>query len=292
MKTTAVICTLARERELDACLESIRKQSRKPDEIVIVSDRKLSIRDARVIVETRRGLPKARNAAIRKVRSDVVMFFDDDTILERDYIKNILKVFETHPDAGGVTGRIKRRGASGRGIPGKLMRIYARVFGISGFFVTQAGIGRILGSGFTSANFEDVRSITRVEWLSGCNMSYRSSAIKRTGLFDENLKGNAYYEDTDYSNRVLRSGFRLYATPDAVIDHIVTPTSRESLPRLKYYQLVNQKRFFRRNIQKGRFRLIRNKIAHASLLVPVIGYSLYSRNKGMLREYIRAEIGV
>ena len=41
MKVSAVVCTLARERELERCMESIRSQSRKPDEIVIVSDRKL-----------------------------------------------------------------------------------------------------------------------------------------------------------------------------------------------------------------------------------------------------------
>ncbi len=292
MKVSAVICTLAREKELGQCLESLINQSRKPDEIVIVSRKPLNLRQARTIVQKGKGLPDARNAAIRNTDSDIVVFFDDDTVVHRDYIKNMLKAFARLPDAGGLTGKIteENRETNKQGMLGKLMGFYAHAFGISGFFANCSGIGKVLDTGFTASNFDRVEKTVPVEWLSGCNMAYRREAIEKTGFFDTGFIGNAYYEDADYSYRVLRKGFSLYAVPDCVVRHLVSPVKRESLPRLKYYQLVNQKRFFRKNVYNGSaLKLLKHAIAHAALLIPVLAYSIYFRNLDMLKSYLEAE---
>ena len=293
-KVSVVVCTLNREDELKDCIDSIRNQSRKPDEIILVSMEKLAIPGTRTIIQKGRGLPNARNLSLGEVSGDILIFFDDDTILDRDYIKSVLKAFDG-PDVGGVTGRLENppEQAIKKGILGKITGFYARLFGFSGFFVTTPGIGRVLSTGFISTNFDQVCSVTEVQCMSGCNMAYSRSALSRTGKFDEDLIGNAYYEDADYSFRVHKNGFRLLAIPEARIKHLLTPTSREALSRLKYYQLFNQKTFFRKQVHSGSpVQLIRHRFAHLSLLLPVLAYSVYFKNLALLKSFIRVEMSL
>ncbi len=292
MKISVIICTINRDKELKKCLFSLKNQSRRPDEIIIVSNKKYRIPGAKIYTPNT-GLPQARNLGLSKTDADIIFFFDDDTIVDRDYIKNVIKVFEEHPDAGGVTGRIleRKKHRIKTGLLGRIMKLYARLFGISGFFVNLDGIGRVLDTGFTVTNFEKIKFLQKVEILSGCNMAYSRKAIEKTGLFDEGYIGNAYYEDADYSYRVFLNGFSLYATPDAVVDHIVTPTNRASLPKLKYFQLVNQKRFFRKNVYRGSIkRLVRYKISRWALFIPILVFSIYFKNLDMIKYYIKAEL--
>jgi GT2 family glycosyltransferase len=293
MKVSVVVCTLDREKALRDCINSLKNQSRKPDEIVIVSNKRLSIPGTRVIIQKRGGLANARNLSLKEVKGDIVVFFDDDTIMDKNYIKNILEIYDRYDNVGGVTGKIENIVEDNikKGVLGKIMRVYARIFCFSGFFVTTSGVGKVLSTGFTCANFEYVDEIMEVQCLSGCNMSYPKRILEDIGKFDEDLIGNNYYEDVDYSYRVYKKGYKLYATPNARLKHLVTLTSRESLSKLKYFQLLNQKIFFRKRVYKGGFfQLIRYYLAHLSLFLPVLGYSIYLKNFSLLKSYIKAEI--
>ena len=241
------------EAALEALLKTLSKQTFRDYELIIVSNKRLRIPNARVVVQKGRGLPNARNEALPHARGDIVTFFDDDVLLEKDYLENMVRVFDSDPGIGGVTGRIKPReqDVMKLGLFGRVMGFYARIFGISGFFVNQKCTGKVLDSGFTCSGFDSVDRQLDVEWLSGCNMSYRKAAVKKTGKFNERL--SFYYEDADYSYRVKKAGFRLVCTPKAVVDHLVTPTARASLPKLKYNQLRNHRVFFYDNVYEGSF---------------------------------------
>lgn len=52
------------------------------------------------------GLGAARDAAWRHARGKIVAFTDDDCYPEPDYVDAVLSVFEEHPEAGCVGGRI------------------------------------------------------------------------------------------------------------------------------------------------------------------------------------------
>lgn len=292
VKISVVVCTLNRERELNTLLENLRQQTYGDYELIIVTNKRLRIPKARVIIQKGRGLPNARNEALPHTKGEIITFFDDDVLLEKDYLEKIVKVFDRNPDIGGVTGRIKPREQDEMktGLLGKVMGFYARIFGISGFFVNQKHIGKVLGSGFTCSNFETVKRQRDVEWMSGCNMSYRKSAVGKTGKFNERL--SFYYEDADYSYRAKKAGFRLVCTPDAVVDHLVTPTARDSLPKLKYNQLRNHRVFFYDNVYMGSIvRKVRYMVARAALFLPVMLYSAYIGNSGLLGSYIKVIAG-
>ncbi len=288
-----VVCTLREKKEIMPCIISAKKQTRKFDEIIIIADKKMNITGAKVYVQKGKGLPNARNQSLEIVKGDIIVFWDDDVVVEKNWLSEVLKIYKKHPEAGGVGGKIKRLYIQDikKGFFGKLMRAYGKVFGISGFFGSiHEGIGKILPNGFAAINWEKLDKLTEVEWLPGCGMSFRKKVMDEVGFFDESLIGNSYYEDVDYSYRVFLAGYKLYATPKAVMDHLVSPTAREKVPKLKYFQLYNQKIFFEKNVHQGSLiRKAYNNITHFSIFLPMLLYSLIMKEPDMIKAYIKAE---
>lgn len=56
--------------------------------------------------ETEQGASFARNTGALIAKGEFLCFMDDDAIAKSDYLAQILAFFNTHPDAGGLGGRI------------------------------------------------------------------------------------------------------------------------------------------------------------------------------------------
>ena len=51
---------------------------------------------------------QARNIGADHAEGEYTIFLDDDVVLDKDYIKEILRVYQTYPEEkiGGVTGKV------------------------------------------------------------------------------------------------------------------------------------------------------------------------------------------
>ncbi|WP_258085063.1 glycosyltransferase family 2 protein [Thermococcus thermotolerans] len=243
MSVSVIISTLyKRPREFKECLESIIEQTVHPIEVIILngsSDSSWEIvkeesddifkkmRDAGIAVKhvalPGASLPHARNAGAKIARGEIVLFLDDDVVLERDYIKNLIKVYVEYPNAMGVQGFIANRINPNN----PLIR-----FGFLKFlwWLLQRGyyevdVHKQLPSLFEVLPYRVIRVIRR-ESFSGTNMSYRREVFKSLE-FDERLKRYAIGEDKDFSYRVhkLFPG-SLYQTPHARLVHKEAPAGR------------------------------------------------------------------
>ncbi len=297
---SVIIPVYNRANVIGGCLDSLMEQSYPSEkiEIIIADDGSTDhIKDVahkypvKLVRQPHTGMPAARNLGIKHASGEIIVFFDDDTIVDKDWIKSAVEVYAKYDNVGGVTGKIKDVPLQKikKGIFGKIMKVYAKVFGISGFFVALDGIGEVLPTGFTVTNFHEVEKECKVEILSGCNMSFHKKAMEEVGLFDNEYI--AYYDDHDYSCRVSKKGYNLYATPKALVDHLVTPVNREELHRVKYHQLLSQKSFFYKNVYEGSLiRRFRHLLAHAALFFPILVYSILGKNLKLLESYIKAEL--
>jgi len=119
MKVSVIIPTYYRPADLSEFLDSLLKQTVQPVEILIVDDTptdavrsicekfKVRFKEAGSALTYIKN-PKehsasiARNVEVENARGDVVIFFDSDVILYRDYIEKILEVFKTYPNTLGV----------------------------------------------------------------------------------------------------------------------------------------------------------------------------------------------
>src|SRR3990167_11442170 len=115
MNISIVIPTVDRVDSLDALLSTLAAQSIIPYEIIIIeqgsraSERlqeKYNTLPIHYFHVAFRSLPAARNFGVDKSTGSIVGFLDDDILLDKEYIKNIMLFFEQHPSALGVQGVI------------------------------------------------------------------------------------------------------------------------------------------------------------------------------------------
>jgi glycosyltransferase involved in cell wall biosynthesis len=58
-----------------------------------------------VVLEPRLGLTAARQRGIVESRARLLVFVDDDNILARDYLENVIRLFALHPGVGALGGK-------------------------------------------------------------------------------------------------------------------------------------------------------------------------------------------
>lgn len=261
MQVSVIIPTYNRVDDLSACLESISRQTGLPKEVIIVDDSDTSgvqhyiesLQDefTNIGVPLRyirnsagKSLTIARNVGIQNAKSDIILFLDDDVVLETYYIKELLSIYVQIPSAMGVQGLITH-----------LPKTNSIVSLLNKFFYlghNEELRGRVLSS--TSCTYPSVpegyHSPVPCEWLSGCNQSYRKEVFL-TLQFDENLKKYSYKEDVDLSYRVFKSWPRsLYLAPAAKCVHNVSTAGR--LPKKARIEMeeVYTLYFFYKNIDQ------------------------------------------
>jgi GT2 family glycosyltransferase len=116
--TSFVIPTKNRISDLIKTIKSINKQNILPKELLIIdqsfNNNELRIRSAlKTSIKlkyfhqvTIKGLTQAKNYALRKASGDIIFFLEDDIILSKNFIINILKVLSYEKNLRGVCGTL------------------------------------------------------------------------------------------------------------------------------------------------------------------------------------------
>ena len=93
------------EKYLKKCLESIKNQSYKDYEVIIVNDGStdkskdiLDEYDYKVINQKNQGLSVARNNGVKKAKGEYLIFVDSDDYIEKDLLKELNKSLTDNPD--------------------------------------------------------------------------------------------------------------------------------------------------------------------------------------------------
>jgi GT2 family glycosyltransferase len=81
------------------------------------------------------------------------------------------------------------------------------------------------------------------DYLSGCAMLIRAEVFRKIGLFDE--KFFLYWEDTDFSVRAKKAGYKLAVYPQSRICHF--EKSQEKMERKIYWLVLSGLIFFKKN---------------------------------------------
>lgn len=187
---SVIVITRNRYKMLKECIESLLNQTVSADEIIIVDDfsNDLTSQIANeypaikyIRAPRRLGVAGARNLGILIATSDWVAFIDDDAVADTRWLES----FKRH--------------------------LRSDVVGIRGCVIPKSGRINIL------AKHYDIGQMTcEVPSLLGCNMIINRTALKKAGLFDEQLV--AYHDEYDLSLRLSKLGKLLYC-PHAIISH-------------------------------------------------------------------------
>jgi glycosyltransferase involved in cell wall biosynthesis len=223
LSITVMICTYRRPLDLQRCLAALDKQTRQPDEIIVVrregdhetealfaaSEVNARVRVLRVF-ET--GVVAARNTGLNALRTDLVAITDDDTAPYPCWLERIERHFLANERLGGLGGRDRRVNHPDCDRP------------------SMTTVGKLQFCGRHIGNHDGGFGLPReVDLLKGANMSYRTKAIADI-RFDIRLRGRGVqaHEDMAFSLAVRHAGWQIIYDPELLVDHY---EGRPAVPR-------------------------------------------------------------
>jgi len=259
MDVSIIIPTFNRRDELNETLDSILEQTIPPIEIIIVDDSDndeiLSLTNERksdfsqkkinlIFIKNwkKKSSAIARNIGIDEAQGNVILFLDDDVSLDKNYIKNILKLYLDNPEAIGVQGFITNFLIISRS---RYINALARMFYLG--YVSKNECKVLASTNLTYPS--EVTRIIECQWLSGANQSYRRDQIDGF-RFDENFLKYSFKEDFDFSYRVYKKyPHSIFLTPDARLIHRVSDTARMQDKLLTYMEYTHSLYLFFKNFE-------------------------------------------
>lgn len=224
-----VIVTYGRTKELEELLFSISEQPNIEllTKIIIVDNHPnnmgekvaanfSNIFNLEYIDNKVNSLTHGRSIGFKATDSDVVIFFDDDIVLEKDYFSNLISFYKDYPHASGMQGIFDVDRYS------KLKNTFNRLFWLFNYTSNDYKVYPSIQASYgTMPN-----DVTSCEWFSGTNFSYRKEVLKEIP-FDLKLLKYCEGEDIDYSFRVYKKFRNIFINPSCKIKHQAAITSRE-----------------------------------------------------------------
>jgi len=240
-RISVIVCTRERPREFVELLHTLLNQTYPPFEVIVVDD---SLSDAvkkvtdlfkprfndgelRYVKGCGYGLPAARNLGVKVSRGDVILFLDDDTLLQNDVLQAFATFLSAHPNAIGVQGQI-RESLTISSIKNAIYKAFMLLY----YKQNKLAVRRSGASIYPY--FYPLKAEIDAQRLAGCCMCYRRELFDELS-FDTNLKRWGFTEDVDFSYRVYKKHpGTLYAIPYAMVTHKESTESRLP-PRTRIY---------------------------------------------------------
>jgi len=232
----SVCIPATRAGSLGAAIRSVQRQTWSDWEVVVLGQGDDGVEEAlrsatarasggdpriRYLHLPRRGLSRARNAALIEARGEVIAYLDDDCEADAHWLETAVTAFEADTALGLVGGSVAPSGPLG-----------------------------LLSSCPTltprEALYDPAASPQRPppgwDWM-GANFAIRTAVARTVGRWDVHLGAGAEFpagEDTDYKLRLEASGVRMLSTPRSLVLHAAgTRSGRAALRSQRSYALGN-----------------------------------------------------
>ena len=287
-RISVIIPTKNRPADVRALLACLAMQTRLPHEVLVVDDSEG--REAGPIVASDASqlpfpvcclrppggsLTRARNAGVAKSRGELLVFLDDDILLQPDF----LALLEDTLTACGSD----YAGGCGATTPYPDFTPYCHEFNRFSWLFLHHNFwtGAQLANGMStfSAVHDRVADICHV---SGGVSIYRREVCEQH-QFDERMNGYSAMEDVDFSTRVGRE-YRLFYNPRIVVYHRTEPDKGMTTCQYHYVFMRNYLYLFNKNMRP-------DVLGWTAMLWSIIGYFLLAlryRQLNRLRGYLAA----
>ncbi len=212
-RVTVVVPNWNTRQYLGPCLESLRRQTFRDFETVLVDSASTdgsvgfvgqNFPEVRIVaLPENRGFSGAVNAGIEASDSEFIALLNNDTEQDAGWLEALVRAAERRPEAGLFASKLVDFGDRSR-LDG------------AGDAIRRSGLPYRLGHGEV-----DRGQFGREEFVFGACAAaalYRRGVFDEVGLFDEDFF--AYCEDGDVSFRAQLAGFRCLYVPGAVVYHV------------------------------------------------------------------------
>jgi GT2 family glycosyltransferase len=210
-----LVCSYQRPADLARCLDGLKQQSRRPDDVIVVCrDTDRVTRDwldarpqeelpVRVRIVSHPGIVAARNMGHDACRTDILASIDDDVVPHVEWLARMERHFLADPTLGGVGGRDHVH--DGERFDERLAKTVGRL----------QWFGRPIGN--HHLGYGPPREVQNFK---GANMAFRAAAMAGV-RFDTRLCGRKIeaHEDLAFSLAVWRKGWKLLYDPAVLVYH-------------------------------------------------------------------------
>lgn len=224
---TVIICTYNRAKYIGNLLESIAANDlpKSEYEILLVdnncTDNTRGICETfasshkvlrfRYVVEPEQGLSAARNKGIKEAKGDIIVYIDDDALVDAHYLRDYAEWFAAHPETMACGGPIEP--------------LYETQEPAWMTPYTKALLTAWMNYG------DKVREYPKGRYPGGGNAAYRKSVFEKVGLFNTaigrkggNLMGS---EEKDIFDKMHALHMQVLYLPTPVLHHIIPQAKLE-----------------------------------------------------------------
>lgn len=224
---TVVICTYNRAKYIRPLLESIAANdlSKEEYEILLVdnncTDNTREICESfaivhpdvnfRYVVEQEQGLSAARNRGVIEAKGEIIVYVDDDALVDKWYMRTYAEWFATHPETMACGGPIEPLYETEEP---RWMTPYTRALLTAWMYYG-----------------DKVREYPRGRYPGGGNAAYRKVVFEKVGLFNTalgrkggNLMGS---EEKDIFDKMEARKMQVLYLPTPILHHIIPQTKLE-----------------------------------------------------------------
>lgn len=232
MKASVIIPNWDGEDLLRDCLESLVNQTHKDFEIILVdngsTDDSLEYVEnnfpkVRIIrLKKNFGFVKAINEGVKVSDAEYVVFLNNDTKADKDWLKNLIKYADSYPEVISVNS--------------KLLNFYNKKT-IDGVGILINEVGQAKSIGWQEEDNGQYDGKFYIFGATGGASLFRREDFIKVGMFDE--KYFMYSEEVDFAFRAQFLGYKSIFCPTAVVYHKHKATASKRPPFIEYWQFRN-----------------------------------------------------
>jgi GT2 family glycosyltransferase len=215
-QTLVVVLNWNSQEMTEECVRSVLAMEGDSFELLIVDNGskdgspeylRAAFPDIEVIANSRNlGFTGGCNVGMKRALergADYVLLVNNDTVVGRTFLADLLAESAANPKAGMVSPKIY------------YFEPQNRIWWAGGVFNLWQGIPRHIGWRQTEAGRYETP--VTIDWATGCGVLLKSAALRETGLFDERIFANG--EDLDLSLRMRNLGWQIRYAPRAKMWH-------------------------------------------------------------------------
>jgi len=211
VEISCIIPTVGRDKILCDTISMLLSQSHAPHEIIVV-DQTMAHDEAtntslkawqtqgaiQWIHQSEPNASRARNTGALHATGDVLLFLDDDIIVQEDFLEAYARAFHSS-DVAGVCGQLLQG-------DGKIVHDLPE-----GVDDPDCGWLRFA---------KNYSKPCVTSWMISANVAVRRELFIKLGGMDENYKKGAMREEGDFAMRFARAGYQFHFDPKASVFHL------------------------------------------------------------------------
>jgi glycosyltransferase involved in cell wall biosynthesis len=264
-----IVCTRNRTTKLARCLEALlaMKVEGVRWEVICVDNAstdatketietfaKNSHVPIRYVYERAARLSLARNAGLSHSSGDILVFTDDDCIVDPTWLATISKEFRADPSLAMLGGRVELNDKCDLPLAVRPYKQRAAIQPTNFFSFIGAG-----------------------------NMAFRRRVIDRIGMFDPRFgPGSSLLaaEDSDFAYRTLKAGFKAVYSPDVLVLHDHGRQTGQDRTNMEEAYVTGRGAFYLKHALRGDRQVMRLALWESLQLVKGAWRSLIDRGNG------------